>query len=40
VATVQAERSAAEAEHAGLKANAIGFFDALLVPIGGGRNGS
>jgi amino acid transporter len=33
VATVQAERSAAEAEHAGLKANAIGFFDALVIGL-------
>jgi hypothetical protein len=30
VATVQAERSSAEAEPAGLKANAIGFLGALV----------
>jgi amino acid transporter len=33
VATVQAERPAAEAEHAGLKANAIGFVDALVIGL-------
>ena len=33
MATVQAERSAAEAEQAGLKANAIGFLDALVIGL-------
>jgi hypothetical protein len=33
VATVQAERSPAEAEPAGLKANAIGFLDALVIGL-------
>jgi amino acid transporter len=33
VATVQADRPAAEAEHAGLKANAIGFLDALVIGL-------
>ena len=34
MATVQAERSSAEAEPAGLKANAIGFLDAHMIVIG------
>ena len=33
MATVQAERSSAEVEHAGLKANAIGFVDALVIGL-------
>ncbi len=33
MATVQAEKPPAEAEHAGLKANAIGFLDALVIGL-------
>jgi len=33
VATVQAEKPPAEAERAGLKANAIGFLDALVIGL-------
>ena len=33
MATVQAEKPPAEAERAGLKANAIGFLDALVIGL-------
>ena len=40
MATVQAERSAAQAGQAGLKANAIGILDALVIGLASAAPGT